>query len=233
MKTSRLLPVVAAMLAAASSVVAAAPPSSRAILRAGSPRMVRMPAGTYRPIYGTQSVAIAAFRLDKDPVTRGEYMAWKGASAVAAGGSRRPMTEVSWSEASAFCAASGRRLPRLAEWEYAAVEPPSRDLTATYARRSATPMPVDRGRTNARGIRGMHDLVWEWVADPNDRLAALHHTAMGHAHHHAKGHQSDMSCAGAAMGALRGVGGTNRKRPPEFERLFLIPANRLAAIAPA
>ena len=45
----------------------------------------------------------------------------------------------------------------------------------------------------------MHDLVWEWVADPNDRIAALHHAGMHHGHVKSEAH--DMSCAGAAIGA--------------------------------
>ncbi|HET9426096.1 MAG TPA: SUMF1/EgtB/PvdO family nonheme iron enzyme [Gemmatimonadaceae bacterium] len=199
MRLSRWMVLIAAVSAAVSSTGTAH--SSLPLLRASSParKMVRVPAGTYRPMYAQQTVAIASFSLDRDPVTRAEYLAWKGAPRPPGEDARRPMTGVTWSEASAFCSARGGRLPTLAEWEYAAAAKAPADLVATYASRSATPPAVDRGVTNALGIRGMHDLVWEWVADPNDRIAALWHAGMGHRHSDGKAH--DMSCAGAAIGA--------------------------------
>jgi formylglycine-generating enzyme required for sulfatase activity len=155
---------------------------------AAAPRVtgaVKIPAGTLRPLYGSP-VQVAAFRIDRDPVTRGEYF-----------GSRRvrnpdaPMTEVTWAEARSFCRALGKRLPTLAEWEYvAAVDSTSRSMVISkYMTRSADAS-VATGSVNRFGVRGLHDFVWEWVGDPNARIVAMHE-------HGAR----DLSCAGAAMGA--------------------------------
>jgi sulfatase modifying factor 1 len=188
MKTTRLLRSAAAILAAALTTSAAA----------SAQRMVRIPAGTYRPLYGTGApTTVAAFMIDRDPVTRAEFPASSVAEA------RRPMTEVTWAEAGAYCKARGGRLPTLAEWEYVAAASAARKnaagdpefiqhLTTLYATRSARSTNVGAAEVNAYGVRGLHDLVWEWVADPNEGIGAHHH-------HGAKAH--DMSCAGAAIGA--------------------------------
>jgi formylglycine-generating enzyme len=159
------------------SVCGAAPPRA--------PQTVKVPAGTLRPLYGSP-VKVAAFRIDRDPVTRGEYF-----------GSRRvknpdaPMTDITWAEARGFCLARGKRLPTLVEWEYvAAVDSTSLPMVVSkYMTRSAQAS-VATGSTNHFGVRGLHDFVWEWVGDPNARIVSMHE----HGAH-------DLSCAGAAMGA--------------------------------
>jgi formylglycine-generating enzyme required for sulfatase activity len=111
--------------------------------------MVRVPSGSYRPLYampGEELTHVASFSLDREPVTRGEFLAfvranpswrrssvapslsddgylanWRGdLDAGDAVDLRRPVTAVSRYAASAYCAASGRRLPTVSEWEYAA-----------------------------------------------------------------------------------------------------------------
>lgn len=145
---------------------------------------VKVPSGTLRPLFGTP-VKVGAFSIDRDPVTRAEYFDKPVSNPQA------PVTDITWAEARNFCRAHGKRLPTLAEWEYvAAVDPSAFDKTvAAYMTRSSTAS-VETGSVNRYGVRGLHDLVWEWVGDPNARIVARHE----HGAH-------DLSCAGAAMGA--------------------------------
>ena len=111
--------------------------------------MAVVPAGHYRPLYaapGAERVAVAAFRLDRDPVTTGEFVAfverhpewrrdrvrrvyadasyladWSGVTnAGSLEARRRPATQVSWFAARAYCESLGKRLPTVDEWEYVA-----------------------------------------------------------------------------------------------------------------
>ena len=139
------------LLATASHASASVRPVARPDRAAGrtASRMVMLTAGHYRPLYAApsaQRVEVAAFALDRDPVTAGEFLAfverhpeWRRdrvrrvyadasyladwAAATDAGSPearRRPATEVSWFAARAYCAAQGKRLPTVDEWEYAA-----------------------------------------------------------------------------------------------------------------
>jgi formylglycine-generating enzyme required for sulfatase activity len=135
-------------------------------------------------------VSVRAFSIDRDPVTRGEYLGWLMVGAKVQS-PRAPMTEVTWSEARRYCLARDARLPTLAEWEYVAAVDSAKfsGVLAAYSTRSAD-APVESASANRFGVRGLHDLVWEWVGDPNARIVAMHE----HGAH-------DLSCAGAAIGA--------------------------------
>ena len=112
--------------------------------------MAKISGGSYRPLYlkkDTPMIAVAAFELDKTPVTNREFAQfvqknpqWQrgkisskqadghylqqwvksGQSfAPKAGDADKPVTNVSWFAANAYCAAQGKRLPTIDQWEYA------------------------------------------------------------------------------------------------------------------
>jgi sulfatase modifying factor 1 len=91
--------------------------------------------------------------------------------------SNAPVTHVSWFAAKAYCAWKGKRLPSTAEWEYVAAASSTRpdgekdaDFVRELRKWYATPAPavlpaVGRSGPNYFGVRDMHGLMWEWVAD--------------------------------------------------------------------
>ena len=138
--------------------------------------MASIPGGSYRPLYAmaampgmtaTSRVRVAPFRMDRLPVTRGEFLrfvlanpSWRRdmirtelaesaylaewPTATNAGSAldlARPVTSVSRLAASAYCAAQGKRLPTVDEWEYVAA--------ADETRRNASDDPAFRSRVLA------------------------------------------------------------------------------------
>ncbi len=93
-----------------------------------------------------------------------------------------PVVRVSWFAARAYAQSMGKRLPTTAEWERAAAagfagpagstEPGFQSaLLAWVTRPTPQPLPnVGSGRPNFFGVRDLHGLVWEWVADFNTAM---------------------------------------------------------------
>lgn len=157
---------------------------------------VLIPRGVYEPFFrdqGEKEIPVGPFLIDRDSVTNAEfreflkthpqwrrsrikkifaepaYLArWTGDTAFPPTMADWPVTNVSWFVARKFCEAQGRRLPTLAEWEYAADSRNPDHLQAVlewYANPNAVLKNVRDLKTNAFGVRGMHGNVWEWVED--------------------------------------------------------------------
>jgi formylglycine-generating enzyme required for sulfatase activity len=185
-------------------------------LIAGSAPMARIPAGSYRPLYagGAASIRVAAFSIDRAPVTRARFLAfamahprWREGADLAGGAPARPMTGVTWGAARAYCASERKRLPTTAEWEYVA--------SADERRRDATRDPAFSQRLvtlyttrpharvggaaehfrNVYGVSALHGVVWEWTEDFGGA------GAMPGMKHGGAGREHMLSCASAAIGA--------------------------------
>jgi formylglycine-generating enzyme required for sulfatase activity len=159
-------------------------------------------------------VAVAAFALEVYPVTNAQYLAFVTASPrwqrarvprlfADEGYIRhwhadlqptemgedvaflhRPVTHVSWFAARAYCKWQGKRLPTMAEWEYAALasaDAPDGRSDAAFMRRvlewyarssQPLPPPIGSGGKNYWGVYDLHGVVWEWVADFHTALVS-------------------------------------------------------------
>lgn len=129
--------------------LALAPPEEAMADVAAHPPLASIPAGTFEsvlpPAEGIEQVAVAAFRLDRVPVTNAQFARfvqhhqqwrrdrvarvfadtgylhhWASATEPGKAIDRQPVVHVSWFAASAYCEARGARLPRWHEWEFVA-----------------------------------------------------------------------------------------------------------------
>jgi sulfatase modifying factor 1 len=152
----------------------------------------------------TKDVDVPAFFLDKLPVTNQQFndflisnpqylksriasvfaeprylQSWKGdllsESELQAIGAN-PVTEVSWFVARKYCQSQAKRLPTIAEWEYAADASNAavlEQLLQWYAKTGDQPLAsVGRQKANRFGLQDMHGLIWEWVEDFNSVMIA-------------------------------------------------------------
>jgi formylglycine-generating enzyme required for sulfatase activity len=142
---------------------------------AGGAAWVRLPGGTFRSAlkYENGRIAkIAAFALQKRPVTNGEFLAfvqahpqwrrdrvatvfadarylsqWPTSTTLGTVGAAQPVVNVSWFAAQAYCKAQGARLPTWSEWEYVAA--------------------ADETRRDARGDPAFRERILGWYSRPS------------------------------------------------------------------
>jgi formylglycine-generating enzyme required for sulfatase activity len=172
------------------------------------PGMARVSGGTYGPAFRSgkepKEISVKAFVLDVLLVTNGDFLEfaranpqwqrsrvnsrvaeqsylkhWAGDLELGSNAPANvPVTFVSWYAARAYAEWRHKRLPTVAEWEYAASasstrpdgrnDPTfSRQVLAWYTSPARAVSAVGQGLPNFWGIHDLHGLVWEWVLDFN------------------------------------------------------------------
>jgi len=155
-------------------------------------------------------VSVQPFKLDKQPVTNREFNEfvfqnpkwkrdkipdlfaekgylshWNSVSNKYEPNStdlNKPVVFVSWYAAQAYCQAQQKRLPTVAEWEYAAQasftqkdgsneKGYNQKILDWYAKASKQVLTdVGLDEPNYWGVHNMHGLIWEWTEDFNSNL---------------------------------------------------------------
>lgn len=173
--------------------------------------MVFISGGTYTPLYkkedesGKQSVK--PFFMDVYPVTNEEFLEfvkanpkwqrsnvkkifadksylnhWAGDVELGDINPESPVTNISWFAAKAYAKWCGKRLPTIAEWEFAAgaskTKPNAFDdedninrIQKWYSQKSSERLPaVGTTEKNYWGVYDLFGLIWEWNYDFNTAL---------------------------------------------------------------
>jgi formylglycine-generating enzyme required for sulfatase activity len=174
--------------------------------------MVTLPDGVHRPLFvgpgELNTVPVKRFRLDRLPVTNGDFLdfiranpRWRRSQVKRLFAdeqylthwaddlelgvrtqTNQPVVWVSWFAAKAYAQWKGKRLPTVAEWEYAASASASRPdgendpefqraLRRWYSMPSPAALPqIGAGPANCFGVLDLHGLIWEWTSDFNSSL---------------------------------------------------------------
>jgi formylglycine-generating enzyme required for sulfatase activity len=169
--------------------------------------MVTVKGGVYIPLYGAadKTVKIEPFMMDVYPVTNADFLKfvtenpqWKKSKVIRlfadksyltkwkaddsySGLPNAPATNVSWFAAKKYCECQGKRLPKMDEWEYAAmanekvpdarkVESYNQYILSWYETPKTFNHPIGETFKNYWGIYDLHGLVWEWTQDFNTVL---------------------------------------------------------------
>ncbi|HAV60989.1 MAG TPA: hypothetical protein DCY13_01320, partial [Verrucomicrobiales bacterium] len=147
--------------------------------------MVLVPAGEHRPLFRSddepEAVKVPSFQLDRHPVTNGQFLEfvranprwqrsqvkrlfadehylkhWSGDLDLGDALPDQPVVWVSWFAAKTYAGWQGKRLPTVAEWEYAAAASPTRPdgagdpaFQAALRRWYSTPAPEQLAATGA------------------------------------------------------------------------------------
>jgi len=198
--------------------------------------MVRIPAGVYQPFFraanDAKEIQVKCFALDVLPVTQGEFLEFvrthpqwqrsrvkhlfaddsylKTWAADLDPGTNSPLdapvTFVSWFAARAFAESKGKRLPTVAEWEFAAQASPSRadgendpafmrEVLQWYSTMAPQKLAsAGAGPANFYGVRDLHGIIWEWVVDFNTAMVTGDSRGDG-------GIDSQLFCGAGAQGA--------------------------------
>lgn len=94
-----------------------------------------------------------------------------------------PVVNVSWFVARKYCHSLGKRLPTLAEWEYASDSSnPAiiEKILAWYEKKTTlNKYSIGRNEKNKFGLHDMHGLIWEWVEDFNSVMLSPDSRAKG------------------------------------------------------